>query len=254
MSMSAFKTAIIGGVVIASVAAPLTVQHWCQVQWRKGNEQSRRQAERLADLSGESQRLSNLVAESERSSVANDQSRELLRLRGEIGRLRQTASEIATLRAKNQQLLAARNRPESQPVTSPPPDPRTVLAYWPKTQLAPAGYGDPASALQTVLWAMSHGDSDALAASVTPQARSALTRENWFDHGPPAEEMAAATRKIADSLNPSSGFYVVGQTVRSQDEAILNVYFEGEGRARNFAMKKIGDDWRFDNLGNGAWP
>jgi hypothetical protein len=252
--MSAFKNAIVGGVVFAIVATPLTVQHWCQVQWRKGSERSRRQAERLADLSAESQRLSNLVAQLQKSSVADDQIRELLRLRGEIGLLRQTLSEIATLRGKNQQLLAARNRPESQPATSPPPDPRTVLAYWPKTQLAPAGYGDPASALQTVLWAMSHGDSDALAASVTPQAKSALTRENWFEHRPPAEEMAAATRQIADSLSPSSGFYIVGQNVRSQEEAILNVYFEGEGKARDFAMKKIGGEWRFDNLGNGAWP
>ena len=61
-------------------------------------------------------------------------------------------------------------------------------------------------------------------------------------------------QKIADSLSPSSGFYLVGQDLGSQDQAILDVYFEGEGKTRKFALKKIGADWKFDNLGNGLWP
>ena len=40
----------------------------------------------------------------------------------------------------------------------------------------------------------------------------------------------------------------------SQDQAILDVYFEGEGKTRKFALKKIGADWKFDNLGHGLWP
>src|ERR1035437_9321473 len=104
----------------------------------------------------------------------------------------------------------------AEPSLAPtPPDPQTVQAYWPKAQLASAGYADPAAALQTALWAMSRGDPDALAASVTPEARSKLTREQWLKHGPPEEELAAATRNIADSLSPSSGFYLVGQNLVS---------------------------------------
>jgi len=126
--------------------------------------------------------------------------------------------------------------------------------FLPECQLAPAGYADPAAALETALWAMSRGDATALAASVTPEARSKLIREDWLQHGPAEEELAAATRIIADSLSPSSGFYVVGQVLVSQDQATLDLHFEGEQMTRKVALKSIGDGWKLDTLGNGAWP
>jgi hypothetical protein len=89
---------------------------------------------------------------------------------------------------------------------------------------------------------------------VTPQAKTNLTREDWSNHGPPAEELAASTKLIADSLSPATGFYLVGQKLLSQDQAVLDVYFEGEGKTRTVALKRIGEEWKFDNLGNGTWP
>jgi hypothetical protein len=254
MSIAAFKAAVVVAVVIAGVAAPLAVRHSAQVKWREQDELLRQQTGRWAELSAENQRLSNLVAQAESASLSKEQFLELLRLRGELGQLRQTVSEIAKLRATNQQLLAGRANPEAPSRAPAPPDPQTVRAYWPKAQLALAGYADPAAALETALWAMSRGDATALAASVTPEARSKLLREEWLQHGPPEEELAAATRNIADSLSPSSGFYLVGQDLVSQDEATLDVYFEGEGKTRKVALKRIGNEWKFDNLSNGAWP
>ena len=254
MIITACKSALIGALLIASVAAPLTIRHWAGVQWRERDETIRQQTAQLAELASENLRLSNLVAQTESSSPSNDQLHELLKLRGEIGQLRESVSEIAILLFKNQRLLAARANPAAQAPTPAPPDPQTVQAYWPKAQLVPAGYADPTAALQTVLCAMSRGDPDALAASVTPKAKSKLAKEEWFVHGPLAEELAASTKKMTDSLIPSTGFYVVGQNLTVPDQAILDVYFEGEGKTRNVAMKKIGDEWKFDNLGNGAWP
>ena len=255
MRVTGFKAAIVGAVVIASVAAPLAVQHSAQAKWRERNELLEQQAGRLAELSTENQRLSSLVAQAESSSLPSEQLRELLRLRGELGRLRQSMSEIAKLREANQQFLAGRTNPAERSGAPAPPEPQTVRAYWPKTQLALAGYADPGAALQTALWAMSRGDATALVASLTPEARSKLAREqDWLQHGTPGEELAAAARNIADSLNPCSGFYVVGQNFVSQDQAILDLYFEGEGKTRKAELKKIGDGWRFDNLGNGVWP
>jgi hypothetical protein len=254
MSTTAYKAAILVAVIIASLAAPLVIHHSEQQKWLERNETLRLQAERLAELSAENQRLSNLVTQTESSCLSNEQLRELLRLRGEIGQLRATASETANLRVKNQQLIAARTNLEAPSSAPAPPDPQTVLAHWPKAQLAPAGYADPTSALQTVLCALSRGDPNALAASVTPEAKSKLTKEQWFVHGTPAEEIAASTKKMTDSLSPSSGFYVLGQNLTAQGQASLDVYFEGEGKTRKFELKKIGDEWKFDTLGNGAWP
>jgi hypothetical protein len=114
---------------------------------------------------------------------------------------------------------------------------------------------------------MSQGDPELLAASVTPEAKSELTREKWFDHGTAADEMAAAARKIANSLQASGAFYLVGQKTTAPDLAILEVHFDGEGKSRKVALRKIGDEWKFSVMaragetdeeglqhGYGAWP
>ena len=254
MNRAALKIALVGAVVVASVAGPWAIQHWQQVESRRRSEALREQAERLAGLAAENQRLSNLVAQAASPALSKEQFRELLRLRGEMGRLRQAASEVDRLRTTNRQSLAGTGDP-AEPAHAPlAPDPQTVQAHWPKSQLVQAGYAEPAAALQTALWAMSRGDPEALAACVTPEAKTNLTHEEWFTHGPPAEELAASTRLIADSLSPTTGFYLVGQKLVSHDQAVLDVYFEGEGKTRPFALKKIGEEWKFDNLGNGTWP
>ena len=245
---------IVGAVVAASVASPWVLQYSQRAKARDRDEILRRQAGRVTQLSAENQDLSNRLAQARSSALAHDQLRELLRLRGEIGPLRDAASEAARLRVENRPPPTARTGPDEPSPTPAAPDPRTVRAYWPKTQLNFAGYADPQSALKTALWAMTRDDPEALAASVTPEAKSALAREKWFDHGPPAEEIAAATKKIADSVNPSSGFYVVGQDLVSPEQSVLEVYFEGEGTTRKFALLKIGEEWKFDHLGDGSWP
>jgi hypothetical protein len=76
-----------------------------------------------------------------------------------------------------------------------------------------------------------------------------MLKEDWDGAGTRAEELEASTRRIADSLQPASGFYVVGQSAISPDQVILDVFFEGEGRTRKFDMKKIGAEWKFNALG-----
>ena len=255
MIMPALRSSIIGVVLAVSIGMPWAVYCHKQRRLRERNGLLKQQAERLAELSTESKRLSDLVAQTSSALPSNDEVRELLRLRGEIGQLRQTVEETDKLRSQNQRLEAIRsNTAEQQPQTSSAPDPQTVLAHWPKNQLTALGYADPESALETTLLALSRGDSDGLLASVTPEAKAKLTRENWFVHGTAADEVATAAKQMAQSLDPSTGFYLVGQNFLAQDLAILDVYFDGEGRTRRVAMKKIGDAWKFDSLGNGAWP
>jgi hypothetical protein len=252
MSPTALRAAITGVAVVASIAVPWAIHHHEQAKLREQNELVEQQAVKLVKLSAENKRLSDLIAQPEKAASSNDEIRELLRLRNEIGQLHQAVEERNKLRLQNQQLLAAQSNALANSLSAP--DPQKVLAYWPKSQLARAGYADPASALETTLHAMIRGDSDALLASVTPEAKSKLTKENWFVHRAAAEEVGAATKQIADSLDPSTGFYLIGQKLVSQDQAVLDVYFGGEGRTRTISMKRIGDEWKFDSLGNGTWP
>ena len=273
MNWSRLRFSVVLAIMGASVAAPLLIERHARMQWREREVLSRQQAGQLAESLAENKRLSKLVAQSR--SLSSDQFSELMKLRGEIGRLRQEASEAARVRATNRHLLAAstNSEPESEPSL---PDPQTVLAYWPKTQLTSAGYADPTSGLQTTLWAMSRNDPNALVTSVTPEARSELTNGAqitalWvvsrndpdvlagrvapetkygalMDHLSPAERMAFQAKGAADSLGLTSGFYVVGQKLMSQEQAILDVYFDGEGATRRFALSKIGDEWKLGGI------
>lgn len=275
MNWSRLKFSIVGAIMVASVAAPLLIQHHARVQWLEREALLRQQAGQVAELLAENKRLANLVAQMRRSCLSSEQFSELMKLRGEIGRLRQGASEVARLQAANQKPLATAS--DSEPQASPAlPDPTTVLAYWPKTQLSSAGYADPTSGLQTALWAMNRNDPSALVTSLTPDARSELTNRApmtalWvlsrndpdalagraapedkyrelIDHLSPAEGMAFQAKGAADSLGPSSGFYVVRQEPISPHQVILDVYFEGERATRRFALKKIGDEWKVGGI------
>jgi hypothetical protein len=272
MNRRRVRYSVTGAIVFASVAAPLLVQCHALVQWRERELLFQQQARQLAELSAENARLSNLIARSKRPSLPADQFVELMRLRGEIGGLRQNAGEVAKLQAAHQRLLAASR--SSEPHQSLP-DPQTVLAYWPKAQLTYSGYAEPVSALQTALSAMNSNDPNALAASVTPEAKSKLIEVGsraalWvlsrsdpdalagsvapetkyqalMDQISPADRMAFQAKAAADSLGPASGFYVVGQEL-FQDGANLDVYFGTEGATRVFGLKKIGEEWKVDGV------
>jgi len=58
--------------------------------------------------------------------------------------------------------------------------------------------------------------------------------------------MAFQAKGAADSLGPSSGFYGVKQKLMPENQAILDVYFEGEAKTRAFALRKIGDEWKVE--------
>jgi hypothetical protein len=266
MAWNIIKLSLLGALVGTSILLPLRL--WHQAQSKVGEQERllREQAGQLVVLVAENQRLSQLAAESEKATLASAQHRELLSLRGEIGLLRQGLTEATNLTALNRQMAAALANPEETPGAASAPEAQTVLAYWPRAQLGFAGYSSPTAALKTVLWAIMEGEPNNLAAGVTPEARAELTHEQWLEHGSAADEIAKSARTIADSLQPAKGFYVVGQRASSDDLVMFDVFFEGEGRTRTFAMKRIGTEWKFNvmgragvpdrdvHLGNGAWP
>ncbi len=246
MTTNLFKLAVAGALVLAGAALPLVIHHHAQSHWRETEKAMRQWAVQLEQLTAENERLSNLRALAQTSPAVSDEAlRELLRLRGEIGQLRQSAGEIQRLRAMNQRLLALLETPGG-PSRDVPPDPKTVQAYWPKAQLAFAGYSEPAAGLKTALWAISLGDTQALAAALSPEALKTAAGREW---GAPEGEFASSTPRISEWLAPCSGFCIVGQKLASADRAVFDVFFEGEGRTRKVALKKLGNEWKFEGLG-----
>jgi hypothetical protein len=90
--------------VIAGAATTLVIQHQSQTKLREENESSH---QLIAQLKADNESLSSLAAQAKGpGSLPSDQFDELLRLRGEVGMLRQQTNELARFRQENRKLLS----------------------------------------------------------------------------------------------------------------------------------------------------
>jgi hypothetical protein len=242
---AALQFTIAVALLAAAIALPFLLYSHARREQSEREEIVLRQTQQLAELSAENEQLSNRVAQAGPSALPDEQRRELLKLRGGIGQLRQAANEIQQLRAANQGLSSSNSSAPAAENASPRPDPKTVLAYWPKDQLTPAGYADPQSALRTFLSAINRGDLEALLASVSVPADAKAEVEELIK----TEAGQANGRKLAETFAPYTAFYVTGQRMPSETHAILDVYFEGDGKTRKVALERIGQDWKFKTMG-----
>jgi hypothetical protein len=88
MCSTKFKAGIIGALIILGVTLPAVLQQQARAALREQSLSLKRQAQQLAD---EKQRwLNDLAKANESRTLADDRLREVLRLRNEVGRLRQS--------------------------------------------------------------------------------------------------------------------------------------------------------------------
>jgi hypothetical protein len=93
--MTKLKAGIVAAIV-ATLAVPLVVQHRTQTRLQHENNDLRRKVQAMDQQTAENQRLAELLAQATvplPTSSARTQSAEVLRLRGEVGRLRQEQAE-----------------------------------------------------------------------------------------------------------------------------------------------------------------
>ena len=118
MTLTKLKVGMLSAVVLAGVATPLAVQQRAQTRLRERNVELGRQVDQLAH---ENARLSNLVARAEETrTLSQDQLRELMKLRGEVGLLRRQTNELEKLQQENRRLQAGQTNAtqNSQPSTT----------------------------------------------------------------------------------------------------------------------------------------
>jgi hypothetical protein len=114
MTISKLKLGI-SVLVVTGATTAFVVQHQVQTKLREENESLTQQ---LARLQSDNKSLSSLAAQTNKpASLPNDQFNELLRLRGEVGMLRQQTNELGRFRQENRKLLsqvAAQSEPTNQ--------------------------------------------------------------------------------------------------------------------------------------------
>jgi predicted nuclease with TOPRIM domain len=106
--------------IVIVCAAFLFLQHQAQEKLRAENESL---AQQFAQLQTDNESLSNRLATvGDSKSLTDEQFNELLKLRGEVGKLRQQTNELGKLREENRQLNAAavKNEKDNPQKTSEP--------------------------------------------------------------------------------------------------------------------------------------
>jgi RNA polymerase sigma factor (sigma-70 family) len=92
MNVTKTQMAIVGALALG-LGAPLVMQQRTNARLTEELAALRPEAARVASLTAENQRLSNLVAAAKTSTGPADSSREVMKLRGEVGSLRRTAEQ-----------------------------------------------------------------------------------------------------------------------------------------------------------------
>jgi hypothetical protein len=235
---------VLGAVVIASIISSVAIQRRASVQQAEREAALREQNEALSNIAVENGRLSNLVERTHGAEkLSQSDLRELAKLRGQVGVLRGSEKEKSALAKTNAQLRTAIAESEKKIAEA-----QASPNYWSQDQLAPAGYADPESTMKTMLWAAKNGEVTSWKSSCTPHARQQLESE-WKKHGKTEPEQIADLKQMGTALTASAtGFRIVSQEMPAPDEAVIKLQFVGEGKERQFVLKRIDGEWKFHDL------
>jgi hypothetical protein len=105
ITMSQIKTAILAAAAVAGITTAM-IQYQSVEKLRAENRNLLERNQNLAELQAENQRLSNLVAQAQRPTLSKEQTAELLRLRGQVGLLR---DDLRRAQATNRATAATQN-------------------------------------------------------------------------------------------------------------------------------------------------
>jgi RNA polymerase sigma factor (sigma-70 family) len=104
MATRKVQSATITAIIIASATLPLVVQFQARARLSRLDDSLRRQNDQLAQTNAEHDRLANLLAQTKNSgTLADNQLREVLRLRNEVGLLKRQVQELTPAQATQPQ-------------------------------------------------------------------------------------------------------------------------------------------------------
>ena len=113
ITMTKLKAGILGAIVTVGIVTPLVIHYRTQAKLRDKDAVLHQQNDQIAQLAAENERLSNLVGQAN-SSLGQEQSRELLKLRGEVGVLKGQLAAAATVQERTKR--ASQAKAEADPV------------------------------------------------------------------------------------------------------------------------------------------
>lgn len=163
--------------------------------------------------------------------LTESEKHELLRLRAEVTRLDARRRELASARTENERLQTAHRA--RNPGTSPA---GTALpaGYIRRTEARFQGAATPEAALESLLWAMTQRDTNALARLMPPE---------WWDHA--RVELARNPEEFwKQSRLP--GFRVVEVLQPDVDHAVVKLEILPGKPPEQMKLTRVGGEWRLE--------
>jgi RNA polymerase sigma factor (sigma-70 family) len=184
---------------------------------------------RIRKLEQERHEATNQLAlMSEATARANSNTIELLRLRGAVGMLRQRTNELGKLL---QDTAAANKTAQGAPGKT----------NFPRDSWTFTGFATPEDAIQSFMWAKSHGDVKIALSSATPELKQELMDRFFKDK---SDEEISAT--LIESAKNQTGIQILKKMAAAEDQVIYQIHIDGTPDASYslVTMKKIDGEWK----------
>jgi hypothetical protein len=228
---------LLGVAAIIGLGVWFVIEHQRRLALAEAHRALEKQADQMAEsIAGQS----NVVASAGASrNLSDDESRELLRLRGQVGILRQQTKELGSAREENRQAHATLETAQKSQVAAGPKSAATA-DYWPQDSWTFKGYGSPDATLQSSLWAANNGDLKALMASVTGDLQKAIEEDLK------GKSETEAQVKAMDEVMGFKSVRILNRETRGDDVTVLSIEMEGPTgtRRETMVLKRIENDWK----------
>ena len=161
---------------------------------------------------------------------------ELLRLRGEIDRLRAQSQVLVSLRAENQRIAA-----EIASGKFAPKRLADMEGYLPRERWASAGLATPEAAVQSYFAAIVAADIDFLFRCLTPENAEPIRQQLERD---PERFRNEFQKDMAQLFDKATGFRIAERRQISDESVTLSVQFAADGVAMPMTLRRIGGEWK----------
>jgi len=247
ITMAKIKTAIVGTLVAAGVAAPIAIQYRTNAQLS-----AEIQTLRLNAATSARPQQETAWAQSAELERLRRENTELVRLRGEVAALRQSAS-----RQKERGDSEARNN-ESKQLTEAE-EAKILLAKSPEIPMVPSrqwnnvGFATPASAYETLNWAVANRDTNAFSNALMWDAKAKERADALFAATPDSVRQRFGTVDgvifdwYLNNSTPIAANRVLSQVNEGpNDSALVEQHIYTDGRVRENTVQFARDE-------NGSW-
>jgi hypothetical protein len=214
-----------------ALTVPLLLQHRTIHRLTKENQELRTRVGELASMAEENSRLKQSGAS---PTLDGDRQSELLRLRGEAARARQLAQELDKLRTQRKAVdaepagnLASGNVAEWQPGEMKS-----------KGDLVNAGFNDPRSTVETMLWSMATGNAENYLRALRPPPNEPM---------PTVEQLGQAVAAAKKDFATVIGIQLDSTEELTSHEVFVKITLVRSNSSQtpdSFVLEHVGTEWK----------